>query len=420
MAVREALDRKRGCLPLVSERLGRLVCARMQDGSSSARRPTILYLVAEDWYFLLHRLPMARAAAAAGYQVHVAAHLNKDRSAIEALGFTVHPLNWRRGSLNPLDIVAIVRDIRRLYVRLKPDVIHHIALQPILIGSIAALGLPVVTLNSLVGLGFAFTSSQPKALLVRLLFKALLPRLMNRPHRAVTVENTDDKALLGALGVHADAVFVLPGSGVDVGRLTPLAEPTGPTAVAYVGRLLGNKGVRTLVAAHDLLQRRGVQVRLLMAGAPDPANPTSVLGAEIESWKQRPGISMLGYVTDVSTVWRSAHIAVLASRGGEGLPVSLLEAAACGRPLVATNIPGCREIARPGVNAILVPVDDAEALADAIGRLAADPDLRRRFGEAGRRIVETEYSSDIVGREVVALYDRLSGREPDRRALETP
>lgn len=371
----------------------------------------LLYLVTEDWYFLLHRLPMAHAAARAGYQVHVATRVNKDRSTIEALGFEVHPLDWRRGSLNPLAIISVVRDIRRLYARLKPDIVHHIALETIVIGSIAAIGRPIVALNSIVGLGFVFTSSRPKARLIRTALRLMLPRLMDRPRNAVTVENKDDKALLAALGLRSVPVFILPGAGIDIGRLTPLAEPEGTITVAFVGRLLDDKGVRTLVAAHDLMLRRGTTVRLLIAGAPDPANPTSIPRDEIEGWRRRPGISVLGYVSDISAVWRLAHIAALPSRR-EGLPTSLLEAAACGRPMVATDVPGCREIARPGVNALLVATDDPAALADAIGCLVQDGDLRRRFGEASRRIVETEYSSEIVGREVVALYDRLSGRRP--------
>ncbi len=381
----------------------------MPDTSSSGQRPSILYLVTEDWYFLLHRLPMARAAARAGYQVHIATHLNKDRAAIEALGFELHPLDWQRGSLNPLDIVSIIREIRRLYVRIRPDVIHHIALQPVVIGSLAALGLPLVALNSLVGLGFVFTSSQPKARAVRAVLKTLLPRLMDRPRRAATVENKDDRDLLVALGVRHAPVFILPGSGVDVARLTPQPEPDGPFTAAFVGRLLDDKGIRTLIAAHDLLTQHGTPIRLLIAGEPDPANPTSIPAGEIEGWKRRPGISVLGHVSDIAGIWRSAHVAVLPSRR-EGLPTSLLEAAACGRPLVATDAPGCREIARPGVNALLVPIDDPEALAAAIGRLAADGAMRSRFGAASRQIAETEYSSGIVGREVVALYDRLSGR----------
>jgi glycosyltransferase involved in cell wall biosynthesis len=143
-----------------------------------------------------------------------------------------------------------------------------------------------------------------------------------------------------------------------------------------------------------------------LAGTPDPANPASIPPATVAKWKSQPGITALGYVADIRSVWAAAHIAVLPSRR-EGLPKSLLEAAACGRPIVATDVPGCREIARPGINATLVPVDDATALADAIERLAADPELRRRYGAEGRRLVEAEFSSARIGRDIVALYRRL-------------
>jgi glycosyltransferase involved in cell wall biosynthesis len=179
--------------------------------------------------------------------------------------------------------------------------------------------------------------------------------------------------------------------------------------VAFVGRLLEDKGLRSLIAAHDLLTQRGVPVRLLIAGQGDPANPASIPDAEIASWKRKPYIQVLGHVTDIGTVWAGAHIAVLPSRR-EGLPKSLLEAAACGRPIVATDVPGCREITRAGVNGLLVPPDDPAALADAIGQLVRDPALRRRFGEAGRRLVMEEFSSDRIGRQTVALYDHLLGR----------
>ena len=150
-------------------------------------------------------------------------------------------------------------------------------------------------------------------------------------------------------------------------------------------------------------------MRLLIAGAPDPANPDSIPAGEIATWSKRSGVELLGYVADIRAVWAAAHIAVLPSRR-EGLPKSLLEAAACGRSLVATDVPGCRAIARAGVNALLVPVDDAEALADVIDRLAQDAELRRRFGAASRRLAEDEFSSQRIGRETVALYDRLLGR----------
>ena len=188
--------------------------------------------------------------------------------------------------------------------------------------------------------------------------------------------------------------------------------------MGFAGRLLGDKGVRALVAAHEILTRRGARTRLLLAGQRDPANPASIAAAEVDAWKRREGIEVLGHVSDIRKVWAAAHIAVLPSRR-EGLPKSLLEAAACGRPLVATDVPGCREIARAGVNALLVPVDDAAALADAIEQLARDPQLRKTLGQAGRLIVEHEFSDARIGRETVALYDRLLGRA-DRRLQGRP
>jgi len=163
-----------------------------------------------------------------------------------------------------------------------------------------------------------------------------------------------------------------------------------------------------LIAAHELLTRRGEAIALLIAGDPDPANPASIPETVIDQWKRHPGVNFLGHVDDIRTLWSKAHIAVLPSLR-EGLPLSLLEAAACGRPIVATDVPGCREIARQGVNALLVPAQDAEALAEAIRRLAGDGEMRRRFGAAGRAIVESEFSQDRIGRDIVDLYRRLIG-----------
>jgi glycosyltransferase involved in cell wall biosynthesis len=196
---------------------------------------------------------------------------------------------------------------------------------------------------------------------------------------------------------------LIPGSGVDVDALTPQPEPAGPITIAFVGRLVESKGIRALIAAHERLSERGRDIQLLIAGLPDPANRTSISAQEIEAWCRRPNINHLGFVEDIGELWRRAHIAVLPSHR-EGVPLSLLEAAACGRPLVATDVPGCRDIARAGVNALLVPLDDSQALADAIDRLALDGELRRKFGQASRALVEREFSSARIGRDVVSLY----------------
>jgi glycosyltransferase involved in cell wall biosynthesis len=368
--------------------------------------PRLLFLVTEDWYFVSHRLPMARAAREAGFEVHVATRVDRHGPAIETEGFHLHPLEWRRGSANPMAFLIAVHQIRSLYRRVKPDLVHHVALQPSIMGSLATLGLPMTRINAIAGLGFAFTSETIRARLTGAAVRLLIRGLFNRPRSTVLVQNPDDRAVVAALGIAADKIALIPGSGVDVDQLTPLPEPEGSITAAFVGRLLEDKGVRTLVEACDILAARGRPIRLLLAGEPDPANPASIPPAAIEAWKRRPGVVVLGYVSDVRSVWAAAHIAVLPSRR-EGLPKSLLEAAACGRPLVATDVPGCREIAREALNAILVPVDDAAALADAIDRLAGDPELRRQYGAAGRRLVETKYSDSRVGRDIVALYHLL-------------
>ncbi len=373
---------------------------------SDGARPRLLYLVSEDWYFLSHRLPMARAAREAGYEVHVATRVVNGGAAIAQEGFALHPLHWRRGSTNPLDFIKAIVEVRWVYRALKPDLVHQVAFWPAVVGSLAAFGLPAKRLSALAGMGFAFTSNAPKARLVRALAQPLLRWLLSGPHAAVLVQNPDDRAAMMQLGIQASKIFIIPGSGVDTDALQPLPEPPLPITMAYVGRLLDDKGLRALIDAHVLLAGRGEAVRLLIAGEADPANPASIPQAEIERWHRRPLIELLGHVPDIATVWAKAHIAVLPSRR-EGLPKSLLEAAACGRPIIATDVPGCREIARPGVNALLVPVDDAQALADAVEKLARDAGLRAKFGAAGRALVEREFSSARVGAEIVNLYRRL-------------
>lgn len=386
--------------------------AHLTDAKAAARAKRVLvYLVTEDWYFLSHRLPMARAAQAAGYDVHVVTQVDKGAAAIAAEGFRLHPVMWKRGSVSPLAFLSNVRAVRTIYRLLDPDLVHHVAVQPTIVGSLAAVGLRCRRLNALTGLGFVFSSQTSKARLVRPILRALLRHVLSDKRASVLVQNADDRAAVQGLGVGTENIFVIPGSGVDTGMLTPLPEPAGPMTAAFVGRLLDDKGVRTLVGAHDILTRRGDGVRLLIAGDPDPANPASIPLQEIVEWGRCPGIAVLGHVTDIREVWKAAHIAVLASRR-EGLPKSLLEAAACGRPIVATDVPGCREIARDGVNALLVPPDDPAALADAIGQLAKDARLRRTYGDAGRHLVESEFSVEKIGREIRSLYGRLLGRVP--------
>ncbi len=373
--------------------------------------PRILYVVTEDWYFLSHRLPMAQAAKAAGYEVHVATRIKDGRARIEQEGFIPHPLSWSRGSLSPIGSFSAALELRRLFGEVEPDIVHNIALKPVVLGTLASLGLSrIAVVNSLTGLGAVFVDDGGSGGFTRRVVEFALSHLLKRARSCTVVQNPDDRRFLLDLGVPADSVTIIAGSGVDLDRYRVLPEPRPPVTAAFVGRMLRHKGVMTLVDAFRLLTDRGVKLRLLLAGDCDKENPGSLAPEQLREFASAFGIVWLGHVADISEVWREAHFAVQPSRGGEGLPKSLLEAAACGRAMVATDVPGCREIAIEGETGLLVPVDDVEALADAMARLAEDAALRARFGEAARRLVEAKFSADAIGKEIVSLYDKMIGR----------
>jgi glycosyltransferase involved in cell wall biosynthesis len=385
---------------------------RDDTSGASPAKPRLLYVVTEDWAFLSHRLPMARAARDAGFEVHVATRVSRGAAAIEAERFTLHPIPFARGSLSPLAAIASIAALRRVRHNVKPELTHHVALQACVLGMLSTLGQPAACINAFIGLGYSFTSETGKARVVRALIGLLLRFLINRRDCVALVQNNDDRAALVSLGLAQNRIALIPGSGVDVNRLTPLAEPNGAPTFGFVGRLLEDKGIRILVAAHRLLRTRIPDARLLIAGTSDPANPASVTEAEATSWDTEAGIARLGHVGDIVDFWSKAHVAVLPSRR-EGLPLSLLEAAACGRAMIASDVPGCREIVIHDQTGLLFPVDNALALADAMGRLAGEPCLRARYAMAARKLVIERFTSDIIGRQTVALYKRVISKSLD-------
>lgn len=382
----------------------------MADTPLTTPRRRVLFLVTEDWFFWAHRLPMARAARDAGFAVSVATRVDRHGDLIRGEGFDLLPLGWDRRSANPFAAVAAIAALVGLYRRVRPDLVHHVALKPVVFGGLAArlAGVPCV-LNTLTGLGDLFIGDDRK--LLRTLVGLALRLITRRDNALLTVENGDDRRFLIDSGLApADGVVVVRGSGVDVERFAPLPEPAdGPVTVAYAGRMTVNKGVATLIEAHQRVVARGVPLRLLMAGAPDPGNQSNLSGEQLRRWAALPMVEWLGQVADVRTVWARCHAAVLASRR-EGLPVSLMEAAACGRPLIATDVPGCREIVVDGDNGLLVPPDDPAALAAALERIATDAAFRQRCGARSRAMVLSDLASDRVGAQVVGHYRALIAR----------
>lgn len=374
-----------------------------------------MFLVTEDWYFWAHRLPQARAARDAGFLVSVATRVNAHGEMIRGEGFTLHPLGWRRGSVNPLGAFASIREVARLYRTVRPAIVHHVSQKPILIGSIAARIAKVPRIvNALTGLGFLFAATTVKARILRGVLVPVLRNVASRPGVRFLVENPDDGAMLKRLGVVPEHRLVLiKGSGVDTEHYQPLPEPPEPVVIGFAARMLRIKGVEEVVAAFRILRDRGSPAHLLLAGAPDAENPAAISETELRGWAAEPGVEWVGHITDIRRVWAGAHIAVLPSRGGEGIPMTLMEAAACGRPLVATDVPGCREIVVPGETGLLVPPRDPAALADALERMVADADFRRRCGQAARDRVVGGLDAGTVGRETVAVYRELLSSMPN-------
>ena len=383
----------------------------MISGKATPRR--VLYVVNEDFAFLLNRLPMARAARDAGFEVHVATNVNKGADAIKAEGLILHPIPFRRGGLSPFAAIPTLLAIRRVEKEIQPSIVHHSGLQCCVYGSAAALDKKFPMVNAITGLGYIFASANWRTGLLRRGMVWLLRWLLNRKRSFVLVQNPDDRITLLSLGIKPDQMTLIPGSGVDTDVLQPLPEPEGPITYGFAGRLLVDKGIRALVAAHEILRSQGHELNLIIAGNPDPANPASVSHSEVEQWLQRPGITWLGHIDDIVSLWRMCHLAVLPSHR-EGLPGSLLEAAACGRPLIATDVPGCREIVLEDQTGLLVPIENPTALAQAIMRVAESEPLRAQFGAAARRLVVDKLSARIIGRSVVELYDHLTPDTPEK------
>jgi glycosyltransferase involved in cell wall biosynthesis len=369
--------------------------------------PRIIYVVSEDRYFLSHCLTMARAAQAAGFEIHIAAHVTEEAAHIRAEDFVIHAIRFRRGRLAPLRALRSILALRRLYRAVDPAIVHHVTLRPSLLGIVASAGFKFGAVHAIGGLARRFITPRLNRRLLRRGSRLVLRRGLNRRRAVGLVQSPEDQDVLATLGVKPEHIALIPGSGVDSDRFRPVPEPDGPVTVAFAGRMVGDKGVRTLIQAHRILEDSGVRSELLLAGTPDPDDRGSIPQIEVAGWGSEPGITWLGHVPDISTVWRRAHIAVLPARGGEGVPKSLLEAAAFGRPLIATDVPGCRDIVIHEKTGLVVPVDDPGALAAAILRLVRSPPQRVRFGVAARRLVDERFAADLIGPATVALYRRL-------------
>ena len=370
----------------------------------------LLFVVTEDWYFVSHRLPLAVAAREAGFEVAVATRPGEDRERIEAAGIRFLPLEIDRRGMNPFkETISVVR-LARLMRRERPDLVHLVALKPVLLGNLAArLSGVKRRVSAVAGMGFLFTGEKRGGMLA-----PAVRRLLGQALRGsrVIVQNPDDARLLReSLGVPAEDLRLIRGAGVDLEKFQPRPEPSGVPLVMLPSRLLWDKGVGEFVEAARRLLASGVQARFVLVGAPDPANPASVHHANLDQWQEEGVIEWWGHQKEMATVLAQAHLVCLPSYR-EGLPKVLIEAVASGRAVVTCNVPGCREVVAQGETGLLVPAQDAAALADAIRTLLEDPAWRRRLGEAGRARAERLFGQQRVNEETLAIYRELLNEVP--------
>lgn len=369
----------------------------------------LLFVVNAPEFFLSHRLPLAIAARGAGLCVHVATGSGSACRQIAEMGFSHHLLPLSRSGRNPLAELRSLWAIYQLMRRLKPDLAHLVTIKPVLYGGLMArlASLPAVVV-AISGLGSVFVAHGGVGACLRRGVELLYRLALGHRNLKAIFQNPDDRAVLLGLGAVRDEQAVLiRGSGVALSDYSVRPEPDGIPVVSFAARLLKEKGILEFVEASRLLRKRGVAVRFWLVGAPDPGNPSSVSDEEVTEWRKAGWVEPLGYRSDIAELFARSSIVVLPSYYGEGLPKVLIEAAACGRAVITTDHPGCRDAIEPNKTGLLVPVRDPVALADAIQSLIEDPERRQQMGAAGRVLAEREFAIDSVVAAHMKVYREL-------------
>lgn len=368
------------------------------------REKKLLYYITEDWYFVSHRLPLAISAKNAGYDVCIVTRVRNYGNIIRSSGLKLIPFENSRSSINPLRELLTLFRLIALFMREKPDIVHNVAIKPVLYGGIAArlVKTPQVV-NALAGMGWIFASSTGLARWIKPAARQMLRFVLTSG--TVLVQNQDDAAFLTQIGVPRANIRRIAGAGVDLTLFHASPEKTGLITVVLPARLLWDKGVGEFVEAARIIRKQGINAHFALAGESDHANPASISPKTIAEWVLEGVVDHLGWVENMPSLFAQSHIVCLPSYYGEGIPKSLIEAAASGRPIVTTDMPGCREIVRHNENGFLVPPRNAKALAKALVRLIEDPVLRQQMGAQSRIRAEKEYGVETVNRQTLALYE---------------
>ena len=365
-----------------------------------------------DWYLFNFRLSLARRLRDDGYDVLLISPSGEYNARLVADGFRWLPLAMDRRSLNPLSEIGVIARLVDILRRERPQLLHSFTIKSVVYGSLAArLVGRIARVNAVAGLGHVFTSDNPRNRLLRPIVRALLRLALAGEDGRLVVQNEDDQRLFIDLGLAAERrVRLIRGSGVDTERFKPdpgAASSQPRPSVLLASRLLWGKGIGNYVEAARRLRAAGLDVDFLLAGRPDAGNPDAVPLATIQAWHAEGVVKWLDHVDDMAELLNRIDVFVLPSGYGEGVPKSLLEAAACEKALITTDTPGCREIVIEGDTGLLIPVGDANALAKAVRRLVDDPEFASRLGSAARRRVGAEFDDAIVKQATLSVYDEL-------------
>lgn len=371
----------------------------------------ILFVVNDPRFFVTHRLALAKGVRQAGHTVCVAVPTRGFESAVQTIraeSFPVHDVPIERQGINPARDLAVFIKLIQLYRSLKPDIVHHVTIKPVLYGSLAAriAGVPAVV-NAISGLGRLFAThsftSRVRVAAVRSAYRLV----MRHPNMRVIFQTEDDRAAFVNAGIVEDqASEIICGSGTDLNLFDPAAAPEVPPIVLLPARLLRQKGVREFVEAAQALRAQDSDIRFVIAG--DTASNRDAIGArELGEWRRKGIVELWGWVDDMPATMRRAAIVCLPSYH-EGVPKALIDACAAGRAIVATDIAGCRAVVTNGLNGFLVPPKDSGSLARALSALIADKALCERMGLNGRAIAEERFDISAVIRSTLEVYRSLS------------
>ena len=365
----------------------------------------------EDWAFASLFLDRAIAAKNAGYEVAVHVRCSEHRAVIEQAGLQVIPHSISRSGLNPFRELVSVFQLVKVLRSFRPDVIHLIALKPIVLGSLASVFSPKAkVVNAPVGMGYLFASNDVRARVARPIVKLVLKSTLGRKRSMTIIENSDDRrSLLDGGFLHSNQIVLIRGTGVNLDVFRPTVEPDGPKIVVLIARMLRDKGVFEFVESARIVKRTNPTTTFWLIGDADPGNPASLTTQQLQEWNDEGIVKWLGYRTDVADLLTQIHIVCLPSYR-EGFGKVFVEAGAALRAVVATDVPGCREAVEHKVNGLLVEPKNAEALAAALMEVLENDELRLRLAKEGRRRAEFEFSSATVNAQTLAVYQQVLGQ----------